>query len=233
MERDLGFCSSFNFVPEGDYRISGEFRRWIGEQGFEVGVHDFRHDGKLFRSRHWFRRHASCINRYLQQWDAVGFRSAFMLREMDWLHDLDIRYDASTFDTDPFEPQPDGVHSIYPFWVPGPDGTGFVELPYTLVQDFTLFIILQERGPEIWKRKLDWIAEQGGMALLDSHPDYMAFPGGRPNARAYPVELYQDFLTYVSNRYSGQFWHPLPREMADYVRGAAKPQLLANPARYL
>ena len=31
---------------------------------------------------------------------------------------LNIAYDASTFDTDPFEPQPDGVNTIFPFWVP-------------------------------------------------------------------------------------------------------------------
>src|SRR5438093_11418122 len=43
-----------------------------------------------------------------------------MLRNLDWLHDLDVQYDASTFDTDPFEPQPDGMDTIFPFWVPAP-----------------------------------------------------------------------------------------------------------------
>ena len=59
------------------------------------------------------------INHYLREWNAVGFRSAFMLRNLDWLHQLDIEYDLSTFDTDPFEPQPEGRHTIFPFWVPG------------------------------------------------------------------------------------------------------------------
>jgi hypothetical protein len=27
----------------------------------------------------------------------------------------------STFDTDPFEPQPDGMGTIFPFWVPNQD----------------------------------------------------------------------------------------------------------------
>ena len=67
-----------------------------------------------------------------------------MLRNLDWLHDLDtLQYDASTFDTDPFEPQPHGRHTIFPFWVPCPNGNGsglpassegYVELPYTLCQ---------------------------------------------------------------------------------------------------
>jgi hypothetical protein len=44
-----------------------------------------------------------------------------MLRNLDWLHDLDVQYDASTFDTDPFEPQPDGRHTMFPFWMPRPN----------------------------------------------------------------------------------------------------------------
>ncbi len=89
-----------------------------------------------------------------------GFRSGFMHHELEWAHELNIKYDASTFDTDPFEPQPDGVNKIFPFWVEGPNGTGYVELPYTLPQDFTLFVLLKEEGPETWKRKLEWLAEK-------------------------------------------------------------------------
>jgi len=41
-----------------------------------------------------------------------------------------------------------------------------VELPYSLPQDFSLFVIMRERNIDIWKIKLDWIVEKGGMALL-------------------------------------------------------------------
>jgi hypothetical protein len=30
-----------------------------------------------------------------------------------------------------------------------------------------------EKTISIWKKKLDWIVEKGGMALLITHPDYM------------------------------------------------------------
>ena len=50
-------------------------------------------------------------------------------------------------------------------------------MPYTLPQDSTLFLVLGEITPEIWMRKLDWIAEHGGMALVDVHPDYISFNG--------------------------------------------------------
>ena len=146
LDLEFGFRSSFNFVPEGDYRDPRELREELAQNGFEVGIHDLRHDGRLYRSEREFRRKAVSINRCLANWGAVGFRSAFMLHKLDWLHELKIAYDASTFDTDPFEPQPEGRHTIFPFWVPQP-GTnhespitnrsasaraGYVELPYTL-----------------------------------------------------------------------------------------------------
>ena len=174
LELDLGFRSSFNFVPEGSYRVPAELREELTASGFEVGIHDLKHDGRLFTSRRNFRRRAARINRYGREWNASGFRSGFMLRNVDWLHDLDVQYDASTFDTDPFEPQPEGAHTIFPYWVSHPDGDssseGYVELPYTLPQDSTLFLVLRETTPEIWMRKLDWIAEHGGMALVMSTP---------------------------------------------------------------
>src|SRR5438552_7030074 len=166
LEMDAGFRSSFNFVPEGDYRLTPELREELAQNGFEIGIHDLKHDGRLYQSRREFSQRAQRINHYLVEWGAVGFRSAFMLHELDWLHELNIQYDASTFDTDPFEPQPEGRHTIFPFWVPAPgarksgasalganqrpgptSGTlrpGYVELPYTLPQDFTLFLLLKE-----------------------------------------------------------------------------------------
>jgi len=122
MERSLGFRSCFNFIPEGEYYATPELRALIANSDFEVGVHDLYHDGKLYRTREGFRRNAEQINRYLREWNAVGFRSGFMHHNLEWLHDLNIAYDCSTFDTDPFEPQPDGVGTIFPFWVNAESG---------------------------------------------------------------------------------------------------------------
>src|ERR1700677_1312626 len=121
LEQESGFRSSFNFIPEGDYTVSQELREELVENGFEVGVHDLHHDGRLYWTRPDFSENAKWINLYLKEWEAKGFRSGFMPRNLDWLHELNIQYDASSFDTDPFEPQPDGVGTIFPFWVPHPD----------------------------------------------------------------------------------------------------------------
>lgn len=250
LERDLGFRSSFNFIPEGDYNVPLELREELIRNGFEVGIHDLKHDGRLFASHRQFKQRAGRINRYIREWGATGFRSGFMLHELDWLHELDIEYDASTFDTDPFEPQPEGRHTIFPFWIPGPNGAslnsqplgsrkpsnsaldhshqGYVELPYTLPQDSTLFLLLREKTPKIWMRKLDWLADHGGMVLLDTHPDYMAFDQLNGRAGAYPSELYKEFLMYVRSKYSGAYWDALPREVAAYIKQSESP---AQPIR--
>ena len=140
-----------------------------------------------------------------------------MHRNLDWIHDLNVEYDQSTFDTDPFEPQPDGVSTIFPFWVQDNSmKKGYVELPYTLPQDHALFVVMKETGIKIWKDKLDWIAEKGGMALLNSHPDYMNFNCEKFGTEEYPAAYYEEFLAYIQTKYKGQCWHVLPRDIARF-----------------
>jgi len=142
-----------------------------------------------------------------------------MYHDFDLLHHLNIEYDASTFDTDPFEPQPDGAGTIFPFLVNGnPKRRGYVELPYTLPQDFLLFILMQEKTIDIWKRKLDWIVEHGGMALVNTHPDYMTFDK-TSHYEEYPAHYYEEFLEYIKTRYEGLYWNPLPKDVAQYYLG--------------
>ena len=218
LEQEQGFRSCFNLVPEGEYVVPDAVRSMLEERGFEVGVHGLEHDGKLYESKPSFAAKAARIRQYLHDWNAVGFRSPLMQHRLGWLHELGTVYDASTFDTDPFEPEPDGVRTIFPFWVScGKHEDGYVELPYTVVQDFTLFIVLREKDNGIWKQKIDWIAERGGMVLMNTHPDYMCFEG--PHGKdEFSVSLYEDVLQYVKEKYEGQFWHALPREVSRFYR---------------
>src|SRR5665213_573935 len=222
LELKHGFRSSFNFVPAGEYRVPDVIRRTLGESGFEVGVHGLEHDGKLYSSKAKFQAKAVGIRNFLHLWGALGFRSPLMQHNLAWLHELGAEYDSSTFDTDPFEPQPDGVRTIFPFWVPGPANAGYVEVPYTLVQEFTLFVVLRERNIELWKRKLDWIAEHGGMALLNTHPDYMCF-GGEAMKDEYPLAYYEEFLKFVREKYGNTCWVATPREVCHFYRSSLPP----------
>jgi glycosyltransferase involved in cell wall biosynthesis len=219
LEERMGFRSSFNFVPERYGRISLSLLDELGKRGFGVAVHGLKHDGKLFLNKRIFDRRSPLINAYLRQWGTRGFTSPSMHHNLEWLSALEIDYSTSTFDTDPFEPQPDAVGTIFPFWVADvAPGKGFVEIPYTLPQDSTLFIIMREKTIDIWKRKLDWVAAKGGMVLVNTHPDYMRFGGGEAAGPQYPVERYIELLEYVKSRYAGRFLHALPSKIADICR---------------
>jgi peptidoglycan/xylan/chitin deacetylase (PgdA/CDA1 family) len=216
LEERLGFKSSFNFVPE-EYSVSSNLRDSLTQNGYEVGLHGLNHYQNPFKSKKIFQKQVSRINHYLHEWESVGFRAPCMYHNLDWIHDLNIEYDASTFDTDPFEPQPDGMGTIFPFWVQKSGANkGYVELPYTLPQDFTLFVLMQEKNINIWKKKLNWIVENGGMALLITHPDYMNFGGEKLGKEEYSVECYEEFLNYIKLNYEGQYWHVLPKEIARF-----------------
>jgi hypothetical protein len=202
LDESFGFRSSFNFVPER-YPLSDKLMQELRERGFEVGVHGLKHDGKLFRSHAEFMRRAERINEYLRDLDAVGFRSPLMMRHPEWLQALQIEYDLSFFDTDPFQPIPGGVMSIWPFFI-----GRFVELPYTLIQDCALTMVLGEVTPRLWLEKADFVEKYCGMVLLNTHPDYLSDP--------VTWKLYADFLQTMRCR--GGYWHALPREVARWWR---------------
>lgn len=217
IEKSYAFKSSFNFVPE-KYIVPKELFNYLRKNEFEIGVHGLKHDGKLFFSNKIFSQRAVLINQYLNKWDSVGFYAPAMHHNLEWIHELNIKYDSSTFDVDPFEPQPDGVNTIFPFYVIKRNEDSFyLELPYTLPQDFMLFVILKEKNIDIWKKKLDWIVENNGMVLLKTHPDYMNFHDKKMKIGEYPVGHYIAFLEYINSEYKEYCWHVLPKEICRYL----------------
>src|SRR4029077_1433449 len=75
LEAQRGFRSSFNFVPEGEYVVSADFRAKMMREGCEIGAHGLEHDGKLYASKDECAAKAVRIREYLQKWNASGFRS--------------------------------------------------------------------------------------------------------------------------------------------------------------
>ncbi|AFH50161.1 Hypothetical protein IALB_2458 [Ignavibacterium album JCM 16511] len=218
IEKKLGFVSSFNFVPERDYKVDKELLHTLRQNGFDYGVHGLYHDGKLFSSESEFLKRAEKINSYLKEWNTTGFRAPAMHHNLDWIGALNIEYDMSTFDTDPFEPQPDGVGTIFPFWVENKrhHKGGYIELPYTLPQDFTPFVLMKETTPRIWIDKLNWIVEHNGMALVNVHPDYIDFENSGKNYEEFNLKIYTEFLKYVKTKYEGKYWNALAVQISEY-----------------
>ena len=202
LEERYGLVSSWNFCAEQYPIPDGVFDR-LREQGCEIGLHGIDHRGRLFASRARFESDLPAIHRYLREWGADGFRSPALHRVADWMPELACAYDTSFPDTDPYEPQPGGCCSIWPFF-----NGDLVELPVTLAQDHTLFEILGRDDIEVWTRKSDWLAEQGGLANVIIHPDYML--------SAERMDLYEALLQHLVGLDGG--WHALPRDVAGWWR---------------
>jgi peptidoglycan/xylan/chitin deacetylase (PgdA/CDA1 family) len=198
IEEELGLRSSWSIVPY-KYGVDPGLVNDLKSRGFEIGIHGYNHDGRLYTSKRVFDKRVPAINEALRKFGAVGFRSPMVHRNLEWLQSLEIEYDASCFDVDPFQAMPGGVGSIWPF-VCGK----FVELPYTLPQDHTLFITLGQQDCRIWDRKLEFVVRNSGMAVVLTHPEYLT-------SRDH-LDLYRDFLIRVRDR--GGYWHALPKQVA-------------------
>ena len=202
IEEGLGLRSSWNIVPQR-YRIDPSVIRHLWDRGHEVGVHGLKHDGKLFSSRRMFEDRLTAIHRYAEEWGAKGFRSPSTYRNMEWMQTMEFDYDASFYDTDPYEPQGGGCCHVFPYRL-----GRFIELPYTLPQDHTLLQVLKVDALEVWLRKAEWIRSVGGMILMITHPDYLN--------TVFRRRVYEAFLREVSGW--GGVWHALPMEVARWWR---------------
>ena len=198
LEHKYNFKSSWNIVPY-KYNITDDIINEIRNNGNEIGIHGYNHDGKLYYSKKIFDKRAIYINEAIEKYGAVGFRSPMVHRNLEWLQQLNILYDASCFDYDPFQPFPGGTGCIWPF-IAGK----FVELPYTLPQDHTLFYVLKVKDISIWKNKIDWLVNNHGVILVLTHPDYLREKDH--------LKYYEELLAYLSE--IKNTWRCLPKEIA-------------------
>ncbi|MDP9261823.1 MAG: hypothetical protein M3O89_07640, partial [Actinomycetota bacterium] len=202
VELEEGYRSSWNFVPCNRYVVERKLLEQLRSDGFEVGVHGLFHDGRDVLPRTLPHR-LPAIRAYAEQWEAVGFRSPGTIRSARLMPLLGFDYDSSYSDTAPFEPQAGGCCTWLPYMI-----GNTVELPITLVQDHTLFDLLQHRDETLWVEKAKLLRERGGMALLLTHPDYV----GNPDL----VESYRRLLREFASDSSA--WKVLPRDVSAWWR---------------
>src|SRR5205085_409722 len=124
---------------------------------------------------------------------------------VEWLGDLPIEYDTTVPLSDPYEPQPGGSCTSWPFFL-----GDVVELPYTLPQDHTLFTLLRHRTPSLWIEQVKRLKADFGLIQCVSHPD-PGYLGDRPNEL-----IYAEFLDALATEEG--MWHALPHEVADWWR---------------
>jgi hypothetical protein len=143
----------------------------------------------------------------------VGFRSPATYRVWEWMPLLGFEYDTSYPDTDPFQPQSGGCCSLLPYF-----NQDTVELPITLAQDHTMFVILNKPDARLWMEKAEHVRDQGGMALVLTHPDYL-------DERL--LTGYRLLLARFADDSSA--WRPLPRDVSAWWRRRAASRIERTP----
>jgi peptidoglycan/xylan/chitin deacetylase (PgdA/CDA1 family) len=210
VEVEAGYRSSWNFVPQNRYVVDDQLVETLRDQGFEVGVHGFNHDGRDLSSLATLKRRLPAIRAYAERWQAKGFRSPGTLRSAKLMPLLGFDYDSSYTDTAPFEPQAGGCCTWLPYLI-----EDLVELPITLTQDHTLFDLLGHRDETVWVEKARFLRQRGGMALVLTHSDYVGNP--------YLLDAYRRLLDEFAD--DATAWKALPRDVSDWWRRRAASRL--------
>ena len=220
LDESFGFRSSFQVVPETRYPVSTEYLKSISSRGFEVNVHDLKHDGRLYAEHSEFERRAKKINEYGRQFEAVGFRSGILYRNADWYGAFDFLYDMSIPNVGHLDPQRGGCCTVMPYFI-----GDMVELPLTCTQDYTLFHILMDYSIDLWKKQIELIRSHHGLVTILVHPDYII--------ESREQSVYCNLLRYMADlRDKDHMWTPLPRDVAMWWKQRSQMQLVCDEGRW-
>jgi hypothetical protein len=211
-ERKRGYVSSWNLVGER-YAVDGDTVQALHDERCEVGVHGLRHDGRDLASRRLMEQRLPAMRAFASRWGAVGFRSPATQRDWRLMPRLGFEYDTSYSDTDPYEPQPGGCCTYLPYF-----NEQMVELPITMPQDHTLFMILQHPDASVWLRKAEHIRAHRGMVLILTHPDYADDPR-LTHGYDQLLETFQD---------DESVWHALAQDVASWWQQRAASFICAS-----
>lgn len=206
IDSEFGFRSSFQVVPEERYEVLDSFLQGIKNRGFEVNVHDFNHDGNLFRERKEFLRRVEKINQHAARFGTRGFRSGALYRQLDWFDAFDISYDMSVPSAGHLDPQAGGCCTIMPYFV-----GNILEIPVTAAQDYSIFHILNQYSIDLWKRQTETIIKGNGLVSIITHPDYLISRKAQTT--------YRQLLGYLAEKCATEnVWAALPAQIDQWWR---------------
>lgn len=220
IDESFGFRSSFQVVPENRYWVPRSYLDQIVGRGFEVNVHDLKHDGRLYAERREFLRRAARINDYGRQFGASGFRSGILYRNADWYDAFEFKYDMSIPNVAHLDPQRGGCCTVMPYFI-----GKMIEVPITCTQDYTLFNILRDYSIDLWKKQINLITAHHGLVSILVHPDYVI------EKRA--QDVYRTLLGFLAEmRSRDHVWTPLPREVADWWQQRSQMTLVEENGKW-
>ena len=213
-------------MPEVSWPTEQQAQRLVAEGG-EVYLHDLRHDGKLPYMPAGAIRSALTGVFDRSPWARPlmrGFRAGQLLMSptlRSVVGEL-FDYDMTVPDTERGGPYgyAAGSGTVYPYTI----GRS-TEIPLTLAQDIYVRHVYGFAASAVlrtWLEKLRYIAEVGGVAVLNTHPVWVN--PKRPDM----WQAYNAFLASVAA--NERFWVTTPARMTDWLRDQADCSPLATAA---
>jgi len=214
IDKEYGFSSSFELIPENRYRIEPIHLERIKSLGHEVCIHDLNHDGHLFKNESVFLERLKKVKFYMEKLGAIGFRSAIMYRNIDWFKYFDFSYDMSVPNIGHLDPQFGGCCTVMPYFI-----SSILELPLTTIQDYPMYFILKENPIDFWKKQVESIYQINGLISFNIHPDY--------NLKTERINIYKSLLEYLKEFSSkNNLWQPLPKEVFQWWKLRSKMKIV-------
>ena len=201
-----GVKSSFQLIPAARYTVTESVVQKIRNRGFDVNVHDLKHDGHLFDRADQFQCDAEQINAHGVRFGSRGFRSGALYRNQDWYGALRFRYDMSVPNCAHLDPQRGGCCTVMPYFV-----GDVLELPVTATQDYSLFHVLKTYDQGLWRDQIARIGAVHGLINFIVHPDYLDHPEA--------VQSYESLLDHLSDQRANHgLWLARPDEVDQWWR---------------
>ena len=169
LENKFGVKSTFNFLTDWGYKIERTLLRDLTSDGFEIGLHGFRHDIAFGLSPEWKIRDQLRRSLDILGVQVKGFRApAFSItrRLLKILVELGIKYDSSMKTLSCYGA---GVETCYPYRYPGIE---IWEVPLTFQDDriFRDLHLSNEEGLGVIKEISSGISDVFGVTVINTHP---------------------------------------------------------------
>ena len=200
IEAQLGVSATW-FLLGHRYRLNHELLDRLRRQGHEIGLHGDRHDNRIaYASRGAIVARLARCAELVGRHGVSGFRAPSLL-ETPLLREVlraSFRYASQTPDceVDALIAPRRGCATCFPF-----EKHGLLEIPITLPMEDKLLSagLDQAQILELWRRKLAWVREVGGLAQLAVHGEPHLFDRCRRAFQAILKELAEDGTAWRAN----------------------------------